>query len=79
MTHAFERQPFYEKILGAAVSKEAFYDAVFSNLPWFPAYVIDKARGFGALQAGHPLPECDYFYKNLSDDHQLPANPANRT
>ena len=61
----FEAQEFYEGVLGRAISEEAFYDAVFSQLPWFPAYVIDKARRFEAFRIGYPLPECTHLYSSV--------------
>ena len=67
MTHIVEQEILYEEVLGTVASDEAFYDAIFSKLPWFPAYVIDKARRFKAFKVGYPLPECSYFYKNIND------------
>lgn len=72
MTHSIEHLQFYEDVLGVAVSDEAFYDAIFSKIPWFPAYVIDKARRVKAFKVASPLPECSYFYVGVSVDN-LPA------
>ena len=65
MTHIYEYQSFFEETLGTTISEEVFYDAVFAEIPWFPAYVIDKARRFEAFQVAHSLPECNYFYQNV--------------
>ena len=74
VTHIVEQHVLYERVLGTTASREAFYDAVFSGLLWFPAYVVEKARRFEAFQAICQLPKCSLFYEGIHGDNVLPGN-----